>query len=382
MRILIIHTRYLEKGGEDSLVDLEINLLKQEHEVELLEFHNKSGLPGLIQFLISIWNPMVGRMVRKKILEYKPDLVHVHNWHFATGPILFHAIAKTGVPIVATLHNYRILCPSATLFHQEKLFYDSFNQPFPWSAVRNKAYRNSTILSFWLSLILYFHQKIGTWELVHTYLIPSSSMLAFFKQVPWSFPIKKLTVKPNFTEPATAITPQERKNFLFVGRLSSEKGIRCLLNAFISSKQPLIIAGDGPMKSDVWDASINHPWIRYAGTMDKKSVLNELSAASALIVPSIWQEPFGMVIIEAFAHGTPVIASAIGAPAHLIQHGFNGLLFEPGNSASLEATIATWNKLSITEKEQMRNNALKTYQDYFTPQKNLKELNRIYQSCL
>ncbi len=381
MKILVIHTRYLEKGGEDSLVDLEIGLLKQEHEVELLEFQNKSGWRGLIQFLISIWNTGAGNKVRKKILDFRPDLVHVHNWHFAAGPVVFHAAAKAGVPIVATLHNYRILCPSATLFHNETLFYESLTNGFPWKAVRKKIYRNSILLSFWLSLILYFHRTIGTWNLVHSYMVPSASMIPFFEQASWKFPINRVSVKPNFTEPASTST-KEKTNFLYVGRLSAEKGIRSLLDAFITAKQPLLIAGDGPLKTLVTDAVTKYNWIRYAGSLNKEMVYDELSAASALIVPSIWQEPFGMVIIESFAHGTPVIAANIGAPAYLIQHMINGLLFEPGNAASLAEAVRIWNKLSISEKNQMSANALRTYKEHYTPQKNLQELTRIYQSCM
>ncbi|MCU0384407.1 MAG: glycosyltransferase [Flavihumibacter sp.] len=381
MKILVIHTRYVEKGGEDSLVDLEINLLRQEHEVELLQFQNKSGWRGLIQFLFSIWNPAAGKKVRRKILDFRPDLVHVHNWHFAAGPIVFHAVAKQGIPIVATLHNYRILCPSATLFHHEKLFFESLKNGFPWRAVQKKTYRNSILLSFWLSLILYFHRKIGTWNFVDSYLVPSASMLPFFEQVPWKFPMNKVIVKPNFTEPAPT-SNKEKTNFLYVGRLSEEKGIRSLLDAFIKTKQPLLIAGDGPLKPLITDATSKYNWIRYAGSLNKPKVNDELTAASALIVPSIWQEPFGMVIIESFAHGTPVIAANIGAPAHLIQHNFNGLLFEPGNAASIAEAVQQWNKFSIFQKKQMSANAIRTYEEYYTPKKNLQELNRIYQSCM
>lgn len=382
MRILVIHSRYQETGGEDSVVNLEMDLLRQEHTPELLLFQNKAGVSGLFQFLFSIWNIFAARRVRNKIKEFKPDLIHVHNWHFASGPIIFHTIAKSGIPVVATLHNYRILCPSAKLFSGDLQFLDSLKQDFPWRAVQKRVYRNSLLLTFWLSLIVYVHRKTGTWQLINRYLVPSSAMLPFFNQVTWNFPTDRLFVKPNFTEPVHAHLEQKTTDFLYIGRLSKEKGIHWMLDAFLSEKQTLTIIGDGPFKEEIVELAKQHSFIRYKGAMDKTGVQRELSGAAVLVVPSVWQEPFGMVIIESFASGTPVIGSKIGAIAELIQHGYNGFHVEPANTEDLRIMIRKWKTMSAAEQFQLRANALQSYQELYTPQKNLQQLTRIYQSCL
>ena len=382
MRILVIHSRYQETGGEDSVVNLEMDLLRQEHTPELLLFQNEAGVSGLFQFLFSIWNIFAARRVRNKIKEFKPDLIHVHNWHFASGPIIFHTIAKSGIPVVATLHNYRILCPSAKLFTGDLQFLDSLKQDFPWRAIQKRVYRNSLLLTFWLSLILYVHRKSGTWKLINRYLVPSSAMLPFFNQVSWNFPTDRLFVKHNFTEPVNVQLQEKATGFLYIGRLSKEKGIHWMLEAFLSEKQTLTIIGDGPLKEEIVELTKQYSVIQYKGAMDKKGVQLELSGAAVLVVPSVWQEPFGMVIIESFASGTPVIGSKIGAIAELIQHGYNGFHVEPANTEDLRKMLRKWNTMSAAEQFQMRANALQSYQELYTPQKNLQQLTRIYQSCL
>lgn len=384
MRILIIHNRYQERGGEDSLVEMEINLLKQEHEVETLYFQNKPGVGGLLQFILSVWNIAAAAKVRKKIRDFRPDIVHVHNWHFAASPIIFHSIAKAGIPVVATLHNYRILCPSATLYHDGQLQYDSLRQNFPWTAVKKKFYRNSYLLSFWLAFVLWFHRRIGTWNLVKKFLIPSASMKLFFESAGWKFPVERILVKPNFTQAGIPSheQAQEKSGFIFVGRLSPEKGIANLLKAFRKSNHTIKIIGTGPLLGDVQEAAARHNNIQYLGLLNKESVLKELSKAEALIFPSVWQEPFGMVIIESFSVGTPVIGANIGAPATLIEHDHNGLLFDQSDEKHLFEAVSVWKSFTQDKKMILGENALNTYNSRYSPQKNLLTLNEIYQSCL
>lgn len=382
MKLLIIHSRYQVKSGEDSLVDMEIALLEKEHEVETLIFHNQAGLKGLFQFLVSIWNFTAARKVSAKIESCKPDIVHVHNWHFASGPLIFRTIKKAGVPLVATLHNYRLLCPSAILFHNGQNDFDSLTQQFPWKAIRKKMYRNSYLLSFWLAFIVYFHRKLGTWNSVSKYLVPSGAMLPFFQQACWKFPAERIEVKPNFTESSSIAASTRNNNFLFVGRLAHEKGIDLLLKAFENSFLSLTIIGSGPLEEVVLNASKKNPMIRFMGSQPRELVIKELSTASALIFPSIWQEPFGMVIIEALSVGTPVISTDCGAPAELIKHQFNGLQFGSNNVEQLKAALLQWSAFPDEVKTTYQKNALQSYQTRFTPQKNLLLINEKYQSCL
>ena len=125
MKILFIHSQYLQFGGEDTVVEQEVKLLNNKHRVETLFFKNTGGLNGFFQFLFSIWNIKNARIVKKKIKEFKPDVVHIHNLHFATGPLIIRTIKKLEVPLVLTIHNYRLLCPSATLMHNNTLYLKS-----------------------------------------------------------------------------------------------------------------------------------------------------------------------------------------------------------------------------------------------------------------
>ncbi len=181
MKILMIHTAYRFKGGEDHVVASEVNMLEDNHhEVLLLDFENPSNpVKALMLFFIFIFNPSSYRKVIRAINEFRPDVIHVHNWHFAASPVIFIAARKKGIPVVHTLHNYRLLCPSGTLFHNGKLFLDSLQQRFTWSAIKNKVYRNSYLQTFWLSFVVWFHRKIGTWNKIDRFI----ALTPFSKEV-------------------------------------------------------------------------------------------------------------------------------------------------------------------------------------------------------
>src|SRR5882757_8276534 len=153
MKVLMIHTYYLQSGGEDTIFEEEHKLMCQTEEVRVLSFRNKSGIRGLFQFALSIWNVFAAGKIKKAIKEYQPDVIHLHNFHFAIGPIAIRVAKKAAIPIVLTVHNYRLLCPSATLLHDGSLFTDSIHADFPWKAVRKKVYRNSFFQTFWLAFV-------------------------------------------------------------------------------------------------------------------------------------------------------------------------------------------------------------------------------------
>lgn len=383
MKILVIHTQYQLHGGEDVVVEQEIQLLKQQHLVEILRFHNQGGWKGGLQFLGSIWNRRATNTVKRKIQEFQPDVIHVHNWHFALGPMVFRLINSLGIPVVHTVHNYRLLCPSAILLHQGQLFTDSLRQSFPWKAVQNKVYRSSIVLTFWLAFIVWFHKKIGTWKKIDSYVCLTPFAVALFQESNFGVPKEQFSVKPNFTKAAKYLSSVEKENhFLFIGRLSEEKGIATLLNAFKELPFLLKIAGDGPLKNSVVQAATEFSNISYLGSLTNKEVTSALSKTQALIFPSVWHETFGLVNIEAFSNGTPVLASKIGAPQSLIIDGYNGFHFEPGNVDDLKAAVSRFNALSFVEKEQMGNNAHENYESHYSPELQLSYFDSIYTKVL
>jgi glycosyltransferase involved in cell wall biosynthesis len=382
MKILLIHSYYQLSGGEDSVFEQECDLLSTEHEVKKLSFQNKSGLAGALQFIMSIWNIIAARKVRNTVNEFKPDIIHLHNWHFASGPIIIRTARKLGVPIVLTLHNYRLLCPSATLLHKSQIFTNSLKASFPWQAINNKVYRNSSLLTFWLALVIWFHKIIGTWKLVDKYiaLTPFAKELllnsSFYKHV------VQVDVKPNFVEQPVRSISAKQVFFVFVGRLSEEKGLRILLDTFKSSQHKLIIIGDGPLAQEVKQACSINQNIEWLGALQKQKVLKILEQATAMIFPSICYEGMPMTILEAFSVGTPIIASKIGAMTSLIDDGCTGYHFETGNSESLLDKINSWQSLTDLQRDNYSNNAMRVYNQNYRPEPNLDKLSTIYRLLL
>jgi glycosyltransferase involved in cell wall biosynthesis len=379
LKILLIHNKYQHQGGEDTVVHQESALLKEQFTVDTFFFQNQKGIKGAFQFLCSIWNVFAAQTLRKKIKSFQPDVIHVHNWHFASGPNLFRVAKKLNIPVVHTVHNYRLLCPSAILLHNNQLFTDSLYQNFPWTAVRKRVYRDSRFQTFWLAFIVWFHKKIGTWNSIDKYICLTPFAVELFQQSKIGLDEGKFTVKPNFTKNSSQLTEITRENhFLFIGRLSEEKGIQTLIDAFKASNYLLRIAGDGPMKEQVLEAQNEFENIQYLGSLSKEEVISESQRTQALIFPSIWFEGMPMTIIESFECGTPVIASKLGAMKSMIQENKNGLHFNPGDSEDLLLKIDQFVAMSKEEKKTMQQNAFNTYKQKYSAEKQTEYFKEIY----
>lgn len=383
MKILIIHSKYKHLGGEDIVVQQETNFLKENYNVETLIFKNKKGILGAFQFLFSIWNIHTKIKLEKKIKSFKPDIIHVHNWHFGCGPIIFRIAKKYKTPIIHTVHNYRIICPSAFLLYKNQLFKASLKENFPWTAVRNKVYHNSIILTFWLAFIIWFHKKIGTWNKIDKYIFLNQFTLDIFKEAKIKLDTTKFIIKPNFCiEVNKQISIQRENYFLYIGRLSQEKGIQILIDAFKGTNFILRIAGDGPMKKEVIEAQKKSNNIKYLGMLSSSSVKEELIRAQALVFPSLWFETFGMTIIEAFSCSTPVIASSIGAPKSMITNDETGLFFNTGDSIDLQQKIKKYDSLSDKKKIIMQNNAINIFDEKYSVKNQIGYFEKIYSSII
>ncbi|HEU4471727.1 MAG TPA: glycosyltransferase [Flavisolibacter sp.] len=382
MRILIIHCTYRFKGGEETVVSQEMKLLKaQGLEVELLSFSNERS--ALVNWLLLPFNPFSYNKVKKKLRSYRPHLVHVHNLHFAGSPSVLTAIRHSGIPYVMTLHNYRLLCPSATLFHQGKPFPHSLKQRFPWQAVRKAVYKRSHLLTFVMGLMVSLHDWLGTWRNCSAYIVFTDFAKELFLSSSRGFQPGRIVVKPNFSSgPDARPGSQAGSHFLYIGRLSEEKGIRTLLEAFAKVSYKIRIAGSGPLEAEVKAYSERYPHIEFIGVLKPEQVFAEMANGSALLFPSIWYEGMPLSIIEAFACGTPVIASELGAMKSMITAGYDGLHFEAGNAADLERCLEQWMNMEPAEKQHYRNNARRTYEKLYTPEKNIQALLDIYSSVL
>ncbi len=379
MRVLVVHCGYKYKGGEDTVVAEEIALLKSNGvEVDLLSFNNEGN--NMLKLIQLPFNIRSYHKTKKKIGASRPDVVHIHNLHFAASNSIIYAAKKLQVPIVMTLHNFRLLCPSGLLFYNGKLFLNSLKASFPWKAVTEGVYQNSKLITFWLALSNRLHQAIGTYKLVNKYIVLSEHAKNLVENSSTHF-VEKLVVKPNFCYRPNKTKTDRSNSFLFLGRLSEEKGIRLLLDTFMSSNHNVTIAGTGPLQREVEEASAKFKNITYVGNVDKTTAHTLLQQCTALVFPSIWYEGMPLTIIEAFSNSTPVIAAKIGAMQTMISHEYNGLHFAPNDLQSLSAQLNSWVGLSEREIQQYQTNALYSYESNYSPELNIIKLIEIYNAA-
>lgn len=379
MRILIIHNKYKIQGGEDSVVLNEQYLLQNfGQEVRVVYFDNVDISSIFQKITVAagvLYNNSSKKILKTEIEDFCPDIIHVHNIFPKISPSIFFLANKLNIPIVQTIHNYRMICPSATLLFNSKVFEKSLEQSFAWSAIKHKVYRSSYLQTFILAFHNFFHNIIGTWKnKVDGFIFLTVFAKRKFIDSKLLLDEKKIFIKPNFVEDK-GFNYDREKHFLFVGRLSEEKGIDVLLKVFSKTKHVIRIIGTGPLESHVVKTALVNPNIRYLGKQSSKRVIEEMKACRALIFPSIWYEGMPMTILEAYSTGCPVISSNIGAMKNLINHKYNGLHFEPGKSGDLLSKLD-----HVTDE--MPWNARKSYLEQFTPEQNYKLLMNIYKKVV
>jgi glycosyltransferase involved in cell wall biosynthesis len=320
----------------------------------------------------SIYNTSSAKKVENAIENFKPDIVHVHNFYFTASPAVIIEANRHAVPVVLTVHNYRLICANCLLLRDNKVCELCVPHDFPWYGVKYKCYHDSAVQSAMVGAIAAIHKWMGTWKnKVDLFITPAK--FSRLKLINSSLKVspEKIKVKRNFVEDPGAGAAEKRKsNYLFVGRLSAEKGIDVLLKAWTGLPgEQLIIAGDGPDRDKLVSEYGYLSNVTFTGKMPREEVLELMKDCRALIFPSIWYEGLPMTIIEAFATGTPVIASSLGAMEEMIEHGKNGFLFESGNALQLAAAIQHFNELTATRDYSMYENARKSYLDQYHPEK-------------
>lgn len=378
MRILVIHNFYQHPGGEDVVFEQEKALLGTTEEVFSLTFKNEKGWRGAWQTLWAPWNIWAARRVKQAISRHRPDVVHIHNLHYAVGPIAVRIAKRMDVPVIMTLHNYRLLCPSATLFYNGEIFTTSLQAGFPWEAVWKGVHSQSVVKTAWLAFTNWVHRKIGTWQMVDRYIALTDFAKQLFVNSSLGFAAEKFVIKPNFVVTGSETSTTRGQHFLFVGRLTPEKGVDVLLKAFSGTHYSLRIAGDGPLKGQVMESALASPNITYLGSLNRSAINRQLNECIALLFPSIWYEGLPMTIIEAFAAGTPVIASDLGAMKSLVHEGENGWRFAANDPVALREKIAEWIHTDKLYKEQIGRQAREEYQQHYTAEQNKKQLLSCY----
>ncbi len=383
MKVLLLHTYYQQPGGEDQVFAAEVALLqRKEHEVIPFVLHNRdlTSMPLWRQVMVTLWNSQVYQSLQKLIREAKPDVVHLHNTFPLASPAVIRAAKAEGVPVIMTLHNYRLLCPAATFFRNGRVCEDCLAKFVPWPGVIHGCWRGRAPTGV-VAAMLTVHRLLRTWEKVDLYI--ALTEFARQKFIAGGLPPHKIIVKPNFVAPDPGIGAHSGNYALYVGRLSPEKGLETLLKAWerVGRKVPLKLVGDGPLAEDVRQAARQMPGVEWLGRRDPEEVYNLIGEAALLVFPSEWYETFGRVIIEAFAKGTPAVASDIGAIAELVHHGRTGLLFRPGDPEDLAAKVE-WLLSHPEELARMRREARREYEEQYTPERNYQMLMAVYDQAI
>jgi len=389
MRVLIAHNTYHQPGGEDTVVSAEKDLLvRMGDEVSEYTRHNReiesgSTCSNIALGLRAIWSSATRDELYKVLRNNRPDVVQFHNTFPLISPAAYYACQDLGIPVIQTLHNYRLFCPAANFFREGKVCEDCLGKS-PWQAVRHACYRQSHSASAALAGMLSFHRWYGTWaNLIDRYI--ALSEFSRDKFVEAGLASEKIVVKPNFVLPDPGVGFGPREYALFLGRLSEEKGLPTLLQAWTNLHPSFVlrIIGDGPLQTEirnkVSNASLSN--VCLDGRLPRKESLRILQGAKVLILPSTCYENCPMTIAEAYACGTPVVASRLGAMHEIVQDGRTGLHFTAGDAGDLARKVE-WAWAHPDEMLEMGRNARAEYEAKYTAERNYKMLRDIYQQVI
>jgi glycosyltransferase involved in cell wall biosynthesis len=341
VRVLQVHTRYREEGGEDAVVRAEADLLAQAgHDVVLHLARNPSSPVASTGLLaMSSWNPLAAGELRAVAERVRPDVAHVHNTWYALSPSVLAALADAGVPVVMTLHNYRLLCANAQLFRNGGPCQDCVGS-HPWHGVRHRCYRGSVLASTAASAMIALNRRRATWER-HVALFLTMTEFSKERFVAAGLPEERIRVKPHsVADPGPRpAPPSASREILYVGRLSKEKGLSVLLDAMTAAQEAglkLLVIGDGPERAALERRAGSG--VRFAGRLEPAQVRDRMRRARALAFPSLWYETFGMSVVEAMAAGLPVIASDLGGTREIVGDR-TGRLPPPGDVAAWRTAL-------------------------------------------
>jgi glycosyltransferase involved in cell wall biosynthesis len=400
MRILLVHNRYRSAmpSGENRVVDQEGAALEAlGHEVRLFtrdsdqisqwSLVKKASLPAR-----TIWNWESFRDLKAALGRYRPEVVHVHNTFPLLSAAVLHACRDAGVPVVATLHNYGLACANRAFFRDGAVCHDCAHRP-PISSVLHGCYRESRLATLPVAMAMTAHQR--AWRtLVSAYIFISASQRDLLHG--FGLPEDRVFVKYNLITRRDQLQTAPEPMVVYAGRLDEIKGVRLLMAGWDSylaraaqlaaapGAQPglrLVIAGAGPLQGEVADWASSRPSVELAGQLGSDQCAELIAGARAVVLPSEWEETFGLVAVEAMAAGTAPIATGHGSFTELITPGVDGVLFPPGDAAALGLALADAQQ-HPEQYETYGDHARKSYEQRFDPEQNLEQLIGIYRYAI
>lgn len=381
MNILVVHNKYQQRGGEDAVVEAEMELLANAgHSINVAVVSNDgvSGLPAKARtFLRTPYNAARKSWLNALLAQYRPDVVHIHNFFPLLTPAIHEAASEHGSAVVQTLHNYRLLCAGALFLREGHVCEKCLHGSSLWGVI-HRCYRGSLPGSLAVTRMQARAKRSEVWKR-HVHRFIALTEFAREKFIEGGLPAERIAVKPNFVAPPQGLTMLDRNGAIYVGRLSVEKGVKLLLEAWRSFPHiPLTIVGDGPERHEL--EAVAPANVTFTGALSGSEVRSRMAQAQCLIMPSIWYETFGLTIIEAFSVGTPVLASRLGAMAELIDAGVTGLTFEPNETHLIDAIRAAFS--DSDRLLEMGRAATGVYNARYTPKANLAQLEKIYEGAI
>jgi glycosyltransferase involved in cell wall biosynthesis len=390
MKIVSVHNTHQHRGGEDVVFEQEKRMLERAGHT-VVAYHRTNHEIGAFLGIIgqldlakrTIWASDSLTQFDALLASENPDVVHIHNTFIVISPSIYSACRKRGIPIVQTLHNFRFLCAPSNLFRDGKVCEECIDHSL-LRAVQHKCYRGSASASAVVATMLGFHRMLGTLEKsIDRYIALTDFSRGKF--ISAGYPADKISVKPNFLESDPGVRQQAGDFALYIGRFSPDKGVPTLIDAW--SKVPkyfqLQILGDGRERADLEAQARrqNLTNITFRGFLSRENTLSTLKSARFLVMPSLWYETFGLVIVEAFACGVPVICSQLGAMAEIVHDGVDGLHFNPGDATDLAEKVK-WAWKNPAALESMGRAARAEFENRYTSDKNYPALIEVYEQAI
>ena len=383
-RILVVHNRYQIPGGEDSVMEQEVRMLRSHgHQVFVYE-RNNAELSNLsfcqklrLPFQV-IYSRKTEREIRSLIRKHSIDLVHVHNTILLISPSVYDACRKENIPCVQTIHNFRMVCPNALLYRDGKVCTDCISHGLH-CALKHRCYRNSKAETLCLVLSMHFNRMRGIFRYPYYICLTEFNRKMLLKQ--GQIEESQIFLKPNSTQDPGAPLPASARSetIVFAGRLEEIKGIRFLLHTWaeIGADAPeLLLYGNGPLEPECHAFLQSHQDlpIRLFGRVSHETVLQAMRSASAVILPTQVYEGFPMILAEAFSCGTPAIVPDFGNAGSLVQEGISGWHYTPNDSESLIKVIH--HRTDLTES------VYSAFRTHFSSEQNYRTLMKIYDAVL
>lgn len=389
MRVLAIHNyhRSGSASGDDQVFRAETSLLEK-HGNEVLrytvcndEFDRSGPIGKALETLGMAWSVKHYKGVTRAIASFRPDIIHVHTFFPLLSPSILYAAKRSGVPVVATLHDTRFVCPVATSLRDGNICNECGDGCYLRMA-RHACFKGSRAQSLWVAAVFKFHRLCRTfYEKIDRYVCLNNQQIRLLENV--GFEPEKIVKKYNFVEDALELAGDVPEGLpdryvVFYGRIGEEKGIRVLMDAWeMLPDIPLVVMGGGPLESEFATWAAGRENVHYLGYTPREECLAIVKGAEFVVFPSIWYEGCSMVEIEAESLGKAIVAADIGFSSEVITNHVNGIKFPLGDCQELGiVSRALWEK--PVEASSMGLNARSQYEKLFRSEDNYKQLISIY----